>query len=147
MITRAQIVAAARSWDRTPYVDRASQRGVGCDCLGLVRGVWRELVGVGEEPEAMPPYTRDWAERQRRETLLDVARRYLTEINRRAYKPGDVIAFRWRADMAVKHCAIATDAGRMIHAYQGHAVQEIDIPYTWSRKLTHAFAFPGVEST
>ena len=45
---RARIVATARSWLGTPYHHQASLRGVGCDCLGLVRGVWREL--YGDEP-------------------------------------------------------------------------------------------------
>ena len=30
------------------------------DCLGLVRGVWREV--IGQEPEAPPSYTPDWSE-------------------------------------------------------------------------------------
>ena len=36
-----EIVAAARSWIGTPYRHQASLKGVGCDCLGLVRGVGR----------------------------------------------------------------------------------------------------------
>ena len=38
-----RVVELARSWIGTPYVHQASVRGVGCDCLGLLRGVWREL--------------------------------------------------------------------------------------------------------
>src|SRR3989338_4143365 len=53
-LTRQAIVAAARSWIGTPYRHQASLKGAGCDCLGLVRGVWREL--YGDEPEAPPPY-------------------------------------------------------------------------------------------
>ena len=44
----------ARGWIGTPYRHQASLKGVGCDCLGLVRGVWREV--MGEEPEAPPAY-------------------------------------------------------------------------------------------
>ena len=44
----AAIVGAARGWIGTPYRHQASLKGVGCDCLGLLRGVWREL--KGEEP-------------------------------------------------------------------------------------------------
>ena len=44
------VVAAARGWLGTPYHDQASVKGVGCDCLGLARGVWREVVGA--EPAA-----------------------------------------------------------------------------------------------
>ena len=57
---RAAIVAAARSWIGTPYRHQASLKGVGCDCLGLLRGVWRDV--VGDEPERPPAYSRDWAE-------------------------------------------------------------------------------------
>lgn len=39
MIARNEIVAAARQWLGTPYRHQASVRGVGCDCLGLIRGV------------------------------------------------------------------------------------------------------------
>jgi len=38
-----EVVAAARAWLGTPYRHRASVRGAGCDCLGLLRGVWRAL--------------------------------------------------------------------------------------------------------
>jgi NlpC/P60 family putative phage cell wall peptidase len=51
-ITRTTIVAEARSWIGTPYRHQASLKGVGCDCLGLVRGVWRAVLGA--EPEAVP---------------------------------------------------------------------------------------------
>jgi NlpC/P60 family putative phage cell wall peptidase len=52
MTTREQIVAAARGWLGTPYHHQASVKGVGCDCLGLIRGLWREL--LGDEPETLP---------------------------------------------------------------------------------------------
>jgi cell wall-associated NlpC family hydrolase len=50
---RAAIVAEARSWIGTPYRHQASLKGVGTDCLGLLRGVWRGVIGA--EPEAVPP--------------------------------------------------------------------------------------------
>ena len=60
MAIDATIVALARGWIGTPYQHQASLKGVGCDCLGLLRGVWREYSGA--EPESVPPYTPDWAE-------------------------------------------------------------------------------------
>ena len=42
------VIAAARSWLGTPYHDQASLKRVGCDCLGLARGVWREVGGGGK---------------------------------------------------------------------------------------------------
>ena len=59
----------------TPYRHQASVLGAGADCLGLVRGVWRGV--IGEEPERAPGYTPDWAEALGEETLLDAARRHL----------------------------------------------------------------------
>lgn len=59
-MTAAPIVAEALTWLGTPYRHQASVKGVGCDCLGLVRGVWRAV--YGSEPEAAPGYTPDWAE-------------------------------------------------------------------------------------
>ena len=89
---RAAIVAAARSWIGTPYRHQASLQGRGCDCLGLVRGVWRAL--YGEEPETPPAYRADWAETGGRETLLEAARRHLVEIAVSDARPGDVLLFR-----------------------------------------------------
>ena len=42
---RAEILSEARDWLGTPYRHQASLKGAGCDCLGLVRGVWRALEG------------------------------------------------------------------------------------------------------
>ena len=64
----AGIVRAARGWIGTPYVHQASVRGAGCDCLGLLRGVWRDC--LGPEPETVPPYTMDWSEPQGDEALM-----------------------------------------------------------------------------
>ena len=64
-----QVIAAARLWLGTPYVHQASVLGAGCDCLGLARGVWRDLVGA--ELQAIPPYSRDWGETGVREVLAE----------------------------------------------------------------------------
>ena len=55
-----RVIAAARAWIGTPYHDQASLRGAGCDCLGLARGIWREI--VGPEPFELPAYGRGWGE-------------------------------------------------------------------------------------
>ena len=80
-IDAENIVAAARGWIGTPYLHQASVKGAGCDCLGLLRGVWREL--AGEEPEAAPPYSQDWAEATGEETLYMALARHF-DANRSA---------------------------------------------------------------
>lgn len=140
---REAVLAEARAWIGTPYMHRASVRGVGADCLGLVRGVWRAV--IGPEPEAMPPYAPDWAEAGRTETLAEVAARHLRPVPLEAMAPGDVLLFRFRAHLPAKHAAFLSGAGRMIHAYDGACVCESGLAPWWRRHLALAFAFPGAE--
>lgn len=141
-LTRGRIVACARGWLGTPYQHQASAKGAGCDCLGLVRGVWREL--VGPEPESAPPYRPEWAERGGAETLRDAARRHLLEIPPAEAVEGDVLLFRVAAGSPAKHCAILTAPGRVIHAYWGRHVVETWLSPWWTRRIAYGFEFPGV---
>jgi NlpC/P60 family putative phage cell wall peptidase len=154
-ITRQHVVAETRSWIGTPYRHQASLKGVGCDCLGLVRGVWRAV--IGEEPERAPPYAPDWAEAASGEPLADAAARHLVSIDLApsgpssasgggaGCGPGDVLLFRWRANLPAKHAAIVTAPDLMVHAHDGAAVTEVAIAPWWRRRLAYAFRFPGVE--
>jgi NlpC/P60 family putative phage cell wall peptidase len=142
-INRAAIVAEALSWVGTPYRHQASLKGVGCDCLGLIRGVWRGF--YGDEPEAMPGYTPDWAEAQGAETLAAAARRHLTEIAPDEAGAGDVLLFRWRNHLPAKHAGILMDEGRFVHAQQGAAVATAALTPWWRRRAAYAFRFPGVD--
>lgn len=141
-LPRAAVVAEARSWIGTPYRHRASLKGHGADCLGLVRGVWRAV--IGPEPEPLPPYAADWAEAGRRETLAETARRHLVAIPAMELKAGDVLLFRFRAHLPAKHAAILSGDGTMIHAYDGACVCEGDLGPWWRRHVAFAFAFPGI---
>ncbi|MES1157224.1 MAG: NlpC/P60 family protein [Alphaproteobacteria bacterium] len=141
MISRRAILAEARDWIGTPYRHQASAKGAGCDCLGLVRGVWRAL--LGDEPELAPPYAPDWAERSGGETMLEAARRNLNELNIDEASPGDVLLFRMDAQSPVKHAAILDEEARIIHAYWGRAVVRSRLAPWWRRRLAAAFAFPG----
>ncbi|GGF53237.1 hypothetical protein GCM10007301_10870 [Azorhizobium oxalatiphilum] len=138
---RARIIAEARAWVGTPYHHRASVRGAGADCLGLVRGVWRTVMGT--EPEALPAYAPDWAEALRQETLAEAAARHLVPVALTDIAPGDVLLFRFRAHLPAKHCAILASPSTMVHAYDGAAVCEGRLAPWWRRHLAYAFAFPG----
>lgn len=140
---RSKVLAEVRRWLGTPYRHQASVRDAGADCLGLLRGVWREV--VGPEPESLPPYGPDWAEVGGRESLWEAARRWLVEIPVDEALPGDVLLFRMATGVPAKHCAILTDDrghGRMIHAYWGRAVVESWMGDWWRRRLVAAFAWP-----
>jgi NlpC/P60 family putative phage cell wall peptidase len=134
-----KIVAAARGWLGTPYRHQASLKHVGCDCLGLVRGVWRDV--NGEEPESPPAYSPDWAEAGGVEALADAAKRHLVRIESRDIEAGDVLLFRWKPHLPAKHAGIATSTTTMIHAQDGAAVSEIALSPWWRRHLAFVFRF------
>jgi NlpC/P60 family putative phage cell wall peptidase len=139
---RFDIVSIARTWLGTPYHYQASLRGVGTDCIGLVRGIYRELYGL--DAETPPAYSRDWAEGQGRETLIEAARRHLIEIPKTDASPGDVLVFRYRAGALAKHAGVMAHPRTMIHAMEGAPVCEVALSAWWRRHLAATFAFPSL---
>jgi NlpC/P60 family putative phage cell wall peptidase len=139
--TRDAIVAHARAWVGTPYHHQASRMGVGTDCLGLVRGIFRAL--YGHEAQSIPGYARDWAEGAGEETMLAAARRHLVEIAPATATAGDVVIFRYRQRYVAKHAAILAGP-TLIHAIEGAPVCEVPLTRWWRRRIAGAFAFPGV---
>ena len=140
------VIAVARLWLGTPYHDQASLRGVGCDCLGLARGVWRDLVGV--ELQAIPPYSRDWGETGVHEVLAEGARAMMIEIPITDIKPGTLVLFRMAPRAIAKHVGILTGQSDMgaesfIHAYDRLGVIEEALTIAWSRRIAFAFRFPA----
>jgi NlpC/P60 family putative phage cell wall peptidase len=131
-------------------VHQASAKGQGTDCLGLVRGLFRELYGA--EPEPPPPYTPDWNERRPSdEPLLSAARRHLVPVEtppraaNAALQPGQVVVFRIVATGPAKHCGVVSDGAHFIHAYAGRAVIESALTRFWTKRIAGVFEFPGVE--
>lgn len=142
---RERALAAAEGWIGTPYRHQASAKGIGCDCLGLIRGIWREL--YGEEPELPPPYARDWAERSGEDRLMDAALRHFGQaLPVGEAQPGDLLLFRWRPDMAAKHAGIFAGEKSFIHAYEQAAVIRSALVPSWRRRITAVFRFPEVVS-
>lgn len=139
-------VAEARLWLGTPYRHQGSHRGLGCDCLGLLRGVWRGLYGA--EPEAPPPYTATWAESAPPGTdpLAEAAARHLLPMPElppdARFEAGDVLLFAFRRHLPARHCAIASGEGTMIHAHDRAEVTEVALTPWWRRHLAGAFRFP-----
>lgn len=143
-IIGAAVVRAARGWLGTPYVHQASTKGCGADCLGLIRGVWREIHGT--EPEVPPAYTADWAECGETEVLLGAAMRHLEAVAPgAAWTPGQVLLFRMRQGAIAKHLGILAQEGsepRFLHAYTYHGVIESPLSLPWRSRIVARFRFP-----
>ena len=143
MMGRKDIVLEARRWIGTPYVHQASCLGAGSDCLGLIRGIWRTIVGA--EPEEVPFYTADWSEPNREETLIGAAERWLIPKPLASNDVGDVLVFRMVGNGVAKHLGVSAFNGGIasfIHAYSGHCVAETSLSSPWARRIAGRFEFP-----
>lgn len=132
---RAAVVAAARAWLGTPYRHQASVCGAGCDCLGLVRGVWRMV--VGDEPWSVPPYRAGW---RGDDGLMAAATRFLVPAD--ALAPGRVVLFRLGPGRTARHCGIMVGSQRFIHAQERIGVVEADLTESWRSRIAGVFGFP-----
>lgn len=139
---RADAVAVARAWIGTPYLHQASVKGVGCDCLGLLRGIWRDLYGA--EPEVVPAYTPDWSEPQGQERLMAAALRHFGRVETGPLIAGQVLLFRMRQGAVAKHLGIVATSdphAQFIHAYTGHGVVQSPLSDPWRKRIAARFEF------
>lgn len=139
-----EVVRIARLWLGTPYLAQASAKGRGADCVGLVRGIWRDIYGT--EPHDLPVRPADWGQLGPRDAVMELASRYLSPAGEHP-EVGDVLLFRMRSGAAARHFAILTrqgPAGAFIHAYERHGVIESPLSAPWQRRLAASFRFPGL---
>ena len=140
-----EIVKLAREWLGTPYHHQASCKGIGTDCLGLVRGIFKEYTGA---PTVKPPaYSRAWGESDGQELMLQAAHKYLIYIGDKSIAnyyldPGDVLIFRIRKGSVAKHSAIYVGGMRIIHAFEGNNTCEVELQMPWRKKIAGVFQFP-----
>ena len=139
----SRVVRSARGWIGTPYIHQAARRGAGCDCLGLLRGVWAEI--TGEPLVSVPPYSADWSEPQGDERLWDGLSEKMERKSLAAASAGDVLLFRMRSGAVAKHVGLQAEIGEFptfIHSYQGHGVIENTFSTPWQRRLVARFSAP-----
>lgn len=134
----ASVIIAATTWVGTPYHHQASRWSVGCDCLGLIRGVWRDL--YGSDAAQPPPYSRDWGEVGRREVLLQALRAALLPAD--GIVPGAVIAFRMVPGALAKHAGIMITANEFVHAHERRGVVVEPLNRAWARRAVAVYHYP-----
>lgn len=135
--SREALVAAARGWIGTPFHHQAAVKGVGCDCIGLVRGVAAE-VGLSQgtvDAARYQGYSRAPDPRMLLRGLMESLMRL--EGGLTAAMPGDILLF--RIDKDPQHLAFKTDVG-MIHALAAkRRVIEHGIDDYWRRRFVSAW--------
>ncbi|MCV2880987.1 NlpC/P60 family protein [Actibacterium sp. XHP0104] len=141
-----KVAVLARDWLGTPYRHQAAVKGIGSDCLGLVRGLWAEAYAC--DLPMTPPYSQDWAETGRDEVLRIALEQMLIARPLGSAGSGDVLLFRVKSGALAKHLGVQSAVGaqpRFIHAYWGHGVVESPLSPPWARRIVARFAFPEVE--
>jgi NlpC/P60 family putative phage cell wall peptidase len=140
-MTPEAVVAAARQWLGTPYRHQGATLGAGCDCLGLLRGVWRTL--YGGEPLVLPNYRADWRDGRHAGELLAAAETLLVQV---AGQPqaGQVVLFRLGRTALPRHCGIAVGERRFIHAQERLGVIEANFTEGWRRRVAGLYDFPDI---
>lgn len=123
-LSRSAVLEEARAWVGTPYVLGGALKGVGCDCVGLIRGVYRNLYGAKlPEPHG---WRADWHAQGYRagvSPLIQAARAHFAEIKPADALPGDLVGIRLKGRVA--HCGILGEDGRLIHAIETHGTVEV----------------------
>lgn len=137
-----RVLEIARSWIGTPYRHQGRMKGAGCDCIGLIIGVWEELYGSLPKGIKIPAYTPAWAEETRKSLMVAFAAQYLEPVPLTDCMPGDVLMFSMLRNGPTKHAGLLSGEKKIIHAYQGHAVAETDMNLPRYAKLTYAFRYP-----
>ena len=139
MRSGADIALLARAWIGTPYRHQASRRGAGADCLGLIRGIWREL--YGNEAGPVPAYGSDWRDLGAGDALETAALRHLVARDG-PLEVGDVVLFRLMRHRPARHCGIMVGPDRFVHAQEHIGVAEVALGESWARRVAGAFGFP-----
>ena len=141
------IVKKAEAWLGTPYRHRSSAQGLGCDCVGLIIGLYQTHHPMTQIK--VPDYVPDWAEVSHQETLIKGLRQYLRPIDPKEARLGDVLVFRMKDHAMAKHAAILSaglsidDAkAQIIHAYWGQGVVRSWLRPFWRKHIVGAFVFP-----
>ncbi len=132
----SEVLSSARSWLGTPYHHGASLKSVGCDCFGLVRGIYEDLTGIKVEPSSV--YSQSWLRDKDNKYKLKENLDFMGEEVSNCF-PGDILIFAM-GDFYV-HCGIFA-GDTFIHCYEDvRKVVEMSYTDKWKglHKTTYRF--------
>lgn len=142
MVTRAQIVAEARTWIGTPWRHQGRLKGVGVDCIGLLACIAKDLgifhydvTGYSRQPNP-------------KELVRHIEAAGMLRIPKEKALPADAALIDFGG--GPQHLAILSDYKfgglAFIHALSkvGY-VAEHRLPSGWLRGIWRLYRFPGIE--
>lgn len=143
VILGKDVVEEARTWLGTPFVHQAARKVVGCDCIGLVRGIGRDLEIMDfdeNDPEHQSILTYPMTPEPRR--LIGALNYFFIRV-RDNFREGDVILF--AIEGVPTHVAIVSSVakGTVIHTWRQRD-KVVEMSYGPALKPTGIWRYPGV---
>ena len=142
-MNRYAIAKEAREWLGVKWVHQASLKGVACDCVGLIRGVYREL--TGNEIPTKVNYPATWHLFKSEPWLYNECCKFSGgEIPLVSAGVGDILTFSFREKFVDHHVGIIVSPTTFVHSYMDVGkVVETRLDEVWLGRARHAFLFPG----
>lgn len=148
-VKRSAIVAEARAWLDTRWRHQAGTKGVGCDCVGLLRGVGINTGIVPADWQSIPGVSQflGYGRTPFKGTLERGCEMFLTRITEQEAGPGDVVVMKFGGEG--HHMAILADyylgGLSLIHAYaSARKVTESRLDDQLRARISGWYRFPGV---
>ena len=149
VITRAQIIAEARSWLGTPFMHQQAMKGVGADCYGFARGVLSAVGALAEDYESRLPPEALAYRNPNGAMMLAACEQLGVRVPVDRIQPGDFLLM--RMERQPQHFAIVGDYRygglSIIHALGPNAPAEIvetTFAPHWRKRIVGAYAHPGI---
>ena len=144
-MTRDDVVTAARSALKTPFLHQGRTIGKGLDCAGLLIHV---ATSLGIPARDRTGYGRMPTNGQLEAALQDhVDHGLIVPVSLRDLQPGDLVLMKFERENANRHLGIIGPDNTLIHAWAvARKVCEHRIDETWRSRIVAAWRFNGVES-
>lgn len=129
-------------WLGTPYIHQASLKGVGCDCIGFLKGAALEAGLLTPELAAALP--RDYSRQPSGGKLRRIMGDLLAPVPFASRAPGDFILIRF--EIEPQHIALLTavNPDYMIHCGE-HGVVAHRLDSVWRARIVRVYRFPVLE--
>jgi cell wall-associated NlpC family hydrolase len=138
---RAAVIAEAKTWLRTPFVDCARVKGAGVDCAQFIAAVY-ENAGIIESVP-LGTYSPQWHLHHSEPRYLDgLIANGMHEVVEAEAKPGDVVVF--MQGRTFSHGALIVSWPRIIHAVKlmgGVCYSDVDRDKFLTRRERKFFSF------
>lgn len=142
---KQEIMRRAKQWLGTPFHHQAWQKGIGCDCYGLIYGLHCEIAAYHAIAPVPPPifyYPAHWqALAPYQEQLITHLKTFT--IPTTTASAGDILLFGTK-NSGIVHCGIKIAEQSFINACNEtaiHAVVTTDLCEKWQSRLQAVYAY------